>query len=103
MELGIAGRRAIVTGGSKGLGFAIAQELVREGAHVAICARTEDEVAAAGEALRAGGTTVYAQAADVTDAALDRRLRRRVRRRPSAGSTSSSTTRAARIRAISRR
>jgi 3-oxoacyl-[acyl-carrier protein] reductase len=68
MELGIAGRRALVTGGSKGLGFAIAQELVQEGAHVAICARNEHEVVAAAEALRAGGTTVYAQAADVTDA-----------------------------------
>ena len=69
MELGLAGRRAVVTGGSKGLGLAIARELVAEGAHVAICARNADEVAAAGEELRASGTTVHAQAADVTDAA----------------------------------
>ncbi len=67
MELGIAGRRALVTGGSKGLGFAIAQELVREGVHVAICSRHEQEVQAAAEALRAAGTTVHAQRADVTD------------------------------------
>jgi NAD(P)-dependent dehydrogenase (short-subunit alcohol dehydrogenase family) len=67
MKLGLEGRRAIVTGGSKGLGFAIAQELVGEGAHVAICSRNEQEVVAASETLREGGTTVYAQRADVTD------------------------------------
>jgi NAD(P)-dependent dehydrogenase (short-subunit alcohol dehydrogenase family) len=69
VELGIAGRRALVTGGSKGLGLAIAQELVREGVHVAICSRSEGEVAAAAEALRAdrAGAVVHAQRADVTD------------------------------------
>jgi NAD(P)-dependent dehydrogenase (short-subunit alcohol dehydrogenase family) len=67
VELGIEGRRAIVTGGSKGLGLAIAQELVREGASVAICARSENEVAAAGDQLREHGTRVHAQRADVTD------------------------------------
>jgi 3-oxoacyl-[acyl-carrier protein] reductase len=66
VDLGIAGRRVLVTGGSKGLGLAIAEELVREGASVAICARDASEVEAAGEALRAGGTTVHAQVADVT-------------------------------------
>jgi NAD(P)-dependent dehydrogenase (short-subunit alcohol dehydrogenase family) len=64
MELGLAGRKAIVTGGSKGLGFAIAQELIGEGAHVAICSRSEEEVLAAAEQL---GGNVYAQRADVTD------------------------------------
>ena len=39
MDLGLEGRRAIVTGGSKGIGKAIAFELAGEGAHVAICAR----------------------------------------------------------------
>jgi NAD(P)-dependent dehydrogenase (short-subunit alcohol dehydrogenase family) len=67
LKLGLEGRRAIVTGGSKGLGFAIAQELVHERAHVAICSRNEEEVLAAGEALRADGVTVHAQRADVTD------------------------------------
>jgi 3-oxoacyl-[acyl-carrier protein] reductase len=66
MDLGLAGRRVLVTGGSKGLGFSIAEELVREGASVAICARNEEEVAAAGAALRAGGGIAYAQRADVT-------------------------------------
>jgi 3-oxoacyl-[acyl-carrier protein] reductase len=63
VKLGLEGRRGLVTGGSKGLGAAIAKELVAEGAHVAICARNEAEVLAAGEALGA----THAQAADVTD------------------------------------
>jgi 3-oxoacyl-[acyl-carrier protein] reductase len=67
MDLGLAGRAAVVTGGSKGLGRAIAGELVAEGVNVAICARHEDEVLAAGEELRAGGVRVHAQAADVSD------------------------------------
>jgi 3-oxoacyl-[acyl-carrier protein] reductase len=66
MELGLAGRRALVTGASKGLGLAIARELVREGAHVAICSRDEAEIEAAAEELRGAGTTVHAQRADVT-------------------------------------
>ena len=67
MKLGLDGRRALVTGGSKGLGAAIARELVSEGAHVSICSRNEDEVLAAAEELRSGGGVVYAQQADVTD------------------------------------
>jgi NAD(P)-dependent dehydrogenase (short-subunit alcohol dehydrogenase family) len=63
VNLGLEGRRALVTGGSKGIGAAIARELVAEGVRVAICARTEDEVLAAGEELNVG----YAQRADVTD------------------------------------
>ena len=51
MDLGLAGRRAIVTGGSKGIGKAIAAELVAEGAAVAICSRHADELAAAAEEL----------------------------------------------------
>jgi len=66
MELGLRGRRAVVTGGSKGIGLAVASELAREGAHVAICARNADEVAAAAKELRGYGVTVHAQAADVT-------------------------------------
>lgn len=67
MELGLRGRAAIVTGGSKGLGRAIAEELAREGCQVSICARHEDEVLAAADELRAMGAKVHAQAADVTD------------------------------------
>jgi 3-oxoacyl-[acyl-carrier protein] reductase len=64
VKLGLEGRRGLVTGGSKGLGAAIARELVSEGAHVAICSRNEGEVLAAAEEVGAA----HAQAADVTDA-----------------------------------
>ena len=67
MDLALGGKKAIVTGGSKGLGRAIADELAREGADVAICARNETEVAGAGEELAAHGTKVFARSADVTD------------------------------------
>ena len=63
MRLGLEGRRGLVTGGSKGLGEAIARELVAEGARVAICSRNEQEVVATAAAIGAA----YAQAADVTD------------------------------------
>jgi NAD(P)-dependent dehydrogenase (short-subunit alcohol dehydrogenase family) len=67
LELGLTGRRALVTGGSKGIGLAIAEELTAEGAAVAICARNGGEVEAAAARLRASGRTVHAQTADVTD------------------------------------
>jgi NAD(P)-dependent dehydrogenase (short-subunit alcohol dehydrogenase family) len=67
VDLGLADRRALVTGGSKGIGLAIARELVGEGAHVAICSRSEEEVETAAAGLRHGGTTIHAQRADVTD------------------------------------
>ena len=41
MDLGLAGKIAIVTGSTRGLGLAIATELVQEGCHVTICARGE--------------------------------------------------------------
>jgi 3-oxoacyl-[acyl-carrier protein] reductase len=63
VKLGLEGRRALVTGGSKGIGAAIAGELVDEGVRVAICARNEDEVLAAGKELG----VVHAQRADVTN------------------------------------
>ncbi len=66
MDLGLSGRRAVVTGGSKGIGFAVARELVAEGAAVAICARNPDEVQAAAGELTAAGGTVHASVTDVT-------------------------------------
>jgi 3-oxoacyl-[acyl-carrier protein] reductase len=67
MDLGLAGRRAIVTGGSKGLGQAIAAELLAEGAQVVICSRHEAELEAAATELRKDGGTVVALRCDVTD------------------------------------
>ena len=68
MDLGLEGRRAIVTGGSKGIGKAIAYELAGEGAHVAICARGEDALRATADELREKtGRKVFALPADVTD------------------------------------
>ena len=67
MDLGLKGRKAIVTGGSRGIGRAIAEMLAAEGADVAICARNADGLAAAAEALRAHGGNVYSEAVDVAD------------------------------------
>ncbi len=65
----MAGRRAIVTGGSKGLGKAIAGELLAEGAAVTVCSRNAAELEATAEELRkqAGGTaSLVAVPCDVT-------------------------------------
>jgi 3-oxoacyl-[acyl-carrier protein] reductase len=67
MDLGLTGRRAIVTGGSKGLGKAIAAELLAEGADVAICSRNEAELEETAVELRKPGGTVFARPCDVTD------------------------------------
>jgi 3-oxoacyl-[acyl-carrier protein] reductase len=66
MDLGLTGRRAVVTGGSKGIGLQVATELAREGAAVSICARNADEVAAAAAQLRDLGAKVHDQVVDVT-------------------------------------
>ncbi|MEO8679901.1 MAG: SDR family oxidoreductase [Vicinamibacterales bacterium] len=69
MDLGLAGKAAVVTGGSRGLGLAAASALVAEGAHVVICARGEAALQQAAAELRsqaAGGSEVLAVAADLS-------------------------------------
>src|SRR6266478_794638 len=70
MDLGLQGKRAIVTGGSLGIGKAIARELAREGADVAIVARTKDKLETAAQELAAETKgRVIAIAADVASKA----------------------------------
>jgi NAD(P)-dependent dehydrogenase (short-subunit alcohol dehydrogenase family) len=67
VDLGLKGRRVLVTGASRGIGLAIARTFVAEGASVAICARGESRLKEVAEELAAGGATVHAQAVDVGD------------------------------------
>ncbi|HEV8436857.1 MAG TPA: SDR family oxidoreductase [Methylomirabilota bacterium] len=67
LELGLAGKVAIITGGSEGLGRASAERLAREGVKVAICARRKEVLEKAADGIRgATGGAVLAQVADVT-------------------------------------
>src|SRR5260221_13618451 len=71
MEVRLDGKSAIVTGGSKGLGLAIAQEYAASGADVAILARDPGALAEAKQAIQAGapGRKVAAISCDVAKAA----------------------------------
>jgi NAD(P)-dependent dehydrogenase (short-subunit alcohol dehydrogenase family) len=67
MDLGLTGRVAIVTGGSRGIGKAIAGELAREGADVAICGRSQETIGEAAQALaKDTGRRIIPVVADTT-------------------------------------
>src|SRR5689334_9224581 len=69
MDLGLAGKVAIITGGSRGLGLAAAHALVAEGTNVLVCARGEDALKSAAQALQkaaASGARVAHAVADVS-------------------------------------
>ena len=76
MDLGLAGRVAIVTGGSRGIGLACARQLATEGAHVVLVARGAEALEHAAGRVRAAGpaTTVLPIAADTTDDASVRAM-----------------------------
>jgi 3-oxoacyl-[acyl-carrier protein] reductase len=67
MDLQLKGKKAVITGGSRGIGRAIAETLADEGCDIAICARTEDGVNEAVESLKGKGVNAFGQAVDVGD------------------------------------
>ncbi|MCC5872845.1 MAG: SDR family oxidoreductase [Gammaproteobacteria bacterium] len=68
MDLGLKGRRAVILGGSRGIGFYTAKLMANEGASVAICARNAEGVAKATAELEAcGDGKVFGAAVDLTD------------------------------------
>ncbi|MEP2829829.1 SDR family oxidoreductase [Parvibaculum sp.] len=67
MDLGLKGKKAIVTGGTRGIGRAIAETLASEGVDIAICARNQDQVDEAVAALCSKGIKATGGVADIAD------------------------------------
>ena len=67
MDLQLTGRKALVTGASRGIGRAIAEQLAAEGCDLALCARGLDSLQALADDLRASGRKVVTAAVDVSD------------------------------------
>src|SRR3978361_223729 len=64
MDLGLTGKKVLVTGGTKGIGRAIAELFVAEGATVSVCARNQDEV---DQTVSRLGPGRFGRALDVAD------------------------------------
>lgn len=69
MDLGLTGKAILVTGGTRGIGLAIAEACAAEGAAVAVCGRSAESLAAAERRLQALGVPILARACDVGDRA----------------------------------
>jgi 3-oxoacyl-[acyl-carrier protein] reductase len=67
MDLGLAGMKAVITGGTRGIGRAVAEHFAAEGTDVAICARNAGEVTEAVAALAGRGVRATGRALDVAD------------------------------------
>ncbi|HZD95264.1 MAG TPA: SDR family oxidoreductase [Candidatus Sulfotelmatobacter sp.] len=82
MDLGLKGRGVIVAASSQGIGLAAAEAFAREGAQVAMCARTEKTLQEAADGVRnRTGAEVYAEALDVTDGPAVQRFVEQVAKR----------------------
>ncbi len=67
MDLKLKGKKAIVTGGTRGIGRAIVELLAAEGCHVALCARKQEQVDETVKALTAKGVKSAGGVVDVAD------------------------------------
>lgn len=67
MDLQLKGKKAIVTGATRGIGRALAETLATEGADVAICARNNDEIQDAVASLSARGVKAVGGVVDIAD------------------------------------
>ncbi|MEM7022276.1 MAG: SDR family NAD(P)-dependent oxidoreductase, partial [Pseudomonadota bacterium] len=67
MDLGLKGLRAIVTGGTKGIGRRAADILADEGCNLSVCSRSQADIDGALDALRGKGVVAHGQAIDVAN------------------------------------
>jgi NAD(P)-dependent dehydrogenase (short-subunit alcohol dehydrogenase family) len=67
MDLGLKGKKAVITGGSRGIGRAVAELLAGQGCDVAFCSRNAEQVKASADALRRHGTRIKADPLDIED------------------------------------
>ena len=68
MDLGLRGKKVIITGGSRGIGRATAECLADEGVDVGFCSRDAKQVAEAEKSLHTKGIRAIGRAVDLTDA-----------------------------------